>query len=131
MTNYYNDEMDSDGNYHYEYFDSYFEEPNRKALFIYDDETLIGFAMLNKYSYINKQPNAVLAEFTIFPMYRKKHLGYQAAKLLLNTYKGTWELKYNERNPGAKTLWSKVTKPFHPVAHRYSNDEIVLSFQTY
>jgi predicted acetyltransferase len=72
----------------------------------------------------------VLAEFTIFPMYRKRHLGYQTAELLFQTYPGTWELKYNERNAGAKALWNKVTKPFHPVAHPYSEDETVLAFQT-
>ncbi len=130
MTNYYDDEMDSDGNYPYGYFDSYFEEAGRKALLIYEDGTLVGFAMLHTYSYINAHPDNVLAEFTIFPMYRGKHLGRQTAETLFHTYRGTWELKYNERNMGAKTLWNKVTEPFWQIAHKYSDDETVLSFQT-
>ena len=34
MTNYYDDEMDEMGNYHYRYFDDYFTEPERTALLI-------------------------------------------------------------------------------------------------
>ena len=64
MTKYYNDGMDEKGNYHYRFFDAYFSEPERIALFIYNDETLVGFAMLNPYSYVGKQPDHVLAEFT-------------------------------------------------------------------
>ncbi len=130
MTNYYDDEMDETGNYHYGYFDAYFTEPERTALFIYDDRTLVGFAMINPYSYINEHPDHVLAEFTIFPMHRKRHIGKVAAELILKTYRGRWEIKYNEKNVGAKALWSRVTDSYHPEKHRYSNDEVVLSFLT-
>ena len=78
MTTYYDDEMDESGNYHYGYFDAYFTEPERKALLIYDRQVLVGFAMINPYSYIHGQPDHVLAEFTSFPMYRKKHLAFSA-----------------------------------------------------
>ena len=37
MTNYYDNEMDDQGNYPYKYFNAYFEEPERKALLIYND----------------------------------------------------------------------------------------------
>ena len=56
MTNFYDDPMDENGNYHYGYFDEYFIDPKRVAYFIYNDERLIGFAMLNPYSYINQNP---------------------------------------------------------------------------
>jgi predicted acetyltransferase len=130
MTNYYDDVMDAEGNYHYGYFDRYFEEPDRTALLLYEGNALVGFAMLNSYSYIGAQPDHVLAEFTIFPMYRRRHLGRQAAEWLFRTYPGAWELKYNERNAGAKALWTAATAPFCPAAHRYSADETVLAFQT-
>jgi predicted acetyltransferase len=129
MTNYYDDEMDAVGNYHYGYFDDYFTDPERTALFIYSDKLLVGFAMINPFSYINEHPDHVLAEFTIFPMYRKQHIGKCAAGLILKTYRGRWEIKYNEKNIGAKALWNKITASCHPVRHRYSEDETVLSFQ--
>jgi predicted acetyltransferase len=130
MTNYYDDEMDAEGNYHYGYFDRYFDEPERTALLLYAGDALVGFAMLNPYSYIGAQPDHVLAEFTIFPTYRRRHLGRQAAEWLFRAYPGRWELKYNERNAGAKALWTAATAQFAPAAHRYSADETVLTFQT-
>ena len=47
MTKYYPDNMDEQGNYHYGYFDAYFTDAERKAFFIYDDEIMVGFVMLN------------------------------------------------------------------------------------
>jgi predicted acetyltransferase len=128
MTNYYDDEMDEKGNYHYRYFDDYFTEFERTALFIYSDKLLVGFAMINPFSYINEHTDHVLAEFTIFPMYRKQHIGKSAAELILRTYRGQWEIKYNEKNIGAKALWNNITASYHPKRHRYSEDETVLSF---
>lgn len=40
MTNFYDDEMDEAGNYSYGYFDAYFTEPQRKALFIYSERKM-------------------------------------------------------------------------------------------
>ena len=130
MTNYYDNEMDDQGNYPYKYFNAYFEEPERKALLIYNDQLLVGFAMINPYSYINESPDYVLAEFTIFPMYRKEHIGGDAANKILETYKGRWEIKYNENNTAAKKLWNNVTALYYPAKHRYSDVETVLTFST-
>ena len=47
MTNYYDDTMDENGNYHYGHFDEYFSDSKRTAYLLYDEDTLIGFAMLN------------------------------------------------------------------------------------
>ena len=130
MTNYYADEMDENGNYSYGYFDAYFTEPERTALLIRDDTRLAGFAMLNPYSYIGGKPDHVLAEFTVFPQYRRKHLGKDAAECILRSYSGRWEIKYHEQNAAAKALWNQVTQPYHPQRHHYSNNETVLSFST-
>ena len=42
--------MDEKGNYHYGHFDEYFSDPKRVAYLLYDENTLVGFAMLNPYS---------------------------------------------------------------------------------
>lgn len=65
LTKHYPDKIDEHGNYHYEYFDAYFTEAERKALFIYDDEIMVGFDMLNPYSAIEYHPDYTVAEFTI------------------------------------------------------------------
>jgi len=59
MTNYYDDELDGEGNYHYGYFDAYFIQPERKAYFIYSDDRLAGFARI-LVSYAEKGDPAAL-----------------------------------------------------------------------
>lgn len=119
MTNFYDDEMDAVGNYHYGFFDAYFTEPERKALFIFCDKCLVGFAMINPYSYMDEKPDHVLAEFTIFPAYRKKHIATEAAEMIFAENRGHWEIKYNESNVAAKRLWNKVSAKYPS-----PNDEI-------
>ena len=128
MTNFYDDPMDENGNFHYGYFDEYFVDPERKAYFIYNDDALVGFAFICPYSNINAHPDFVLAEFTIFPSYRRKHYALDAIKLILATHKGNWEIKYNEKNVGAKSLWTSVTKEYNPQLVKLNKEETVLVF---
>lgn len=130
MTNYYANEMDAEGNYHYGYFDAYFSEPERKAFLIYSGDALAGFAMVNPYSYLGEAPDHVLAEFTIFPQFRKQGIASEAARQIFERFPGRWEIKYNEKNAGAKRLWNGVTENYLPVRHPYSENETVLAFST-
>jgi len=130
MTNYYDDELDALGNLHYGYFDAYFTDPKRKALFLRAQQRLVGFAMLHPYSYLDGDPDYVLAEFTVFPMYRGRHLAADAAELLFRRFAGCWEIKYNERNAAAKGLWRNATEKYHPQSTRLNDTETVLSFCT-
>ena len=128
MTNYYDNEMDAQGNYHYGYFDAYFSEPERRALLIYSGERLAGFAMVNPYSYIGGKPDYVLAEFTVFPAFRKQGIASEAVRQIFGRFRGSWEIKYNEKNTGAKQLWNKMTAAYSPVRCQYSDVETVLAF---
>lgn len=128
MTNYYDDEMDTHGNLHYGYFDAYFTDPRRKAFLIYEGKALIGFMMIHPYSNIHKKPDHVMAEFTIFPVYRRKHLAVSAVEEAFRLYNGSWEIKYNERNTAAKTFWTTVTRKYHPRKIVLNESETVLSF---
>ena len=130
MTKYYDNEMDENGNYHYGYFDAYFIQPERKAYFIYSDDRLAGFAMINPYSYIGAKPDHVLAEFTVFPAFRRRGIGMQAAQCILEVFPGSWEIKYNVKNTGAKCLWEGLTAQYSPVSYAYSENETVLAFST-
>jgi predicted acetyltransferase len=130
MTNFYDDEMDAAGVLHYGYFDAYFTDPKRKAFFLYEQRRLVGFAMIHPYSNMDGAPDYVLAEFTVFPMYRRRHLAAGAAELIFRRFRGSWEVKYNEKNAPAKGLWYKVTAPYHPQITRLNEEETVLSFRT-
>lgn len=128
MTNFYENEMDAEGNYRYGHFDAYFREPERKALFLSWNGCLAGFAMLNPYSYIGESPDHVLAEFTVFPRYRRKHIASEAANMIFAQNKGSWEVKYNEANAPAKALWNKVTAKYCPQRISLNPYETVLAF---
>lgn len=130
MTNFYDDPMDANGNYHYGHFDEYFTDPRRIAYFITKDDMLIGFAFINPYSNIGGNPDFTMAEFTIFPQYRRKHYALDTAKMLLSMHPGCWEIKYNEKNDRAKKLWNKVAEPYKPEVHQLNEEETVLAFST-
>lgn len=129
MTNFYDDEMDENGNFHYGYFDEYFSDPKRKAYFIYSENILVGFAMINPYSSINQNPDYTMAEFTIFPSFRRNHFAFAAVKMILERHRGKWEIKYNEKNAGAKKLWNTIAEQFNPTVHHLNDEETVLSFE--
>lgn len=129
MTMYYPDPMDENGNYHYGHFDEYFTDLKREAFFICDGSTIVGFAMLCPYSNIGGNPDYTMAEFTIFPTYRRKHFALEAASMILAGHPGRWEIKYNEKNAGAKKLWTAVTAPWHPAVHHLNEEETVFEFE--
>ncbi|MBQ7454800.1 MAG: GNAT family N-acetyltransferase [Clostridia bacterium] len=130
MTAFYPDEMDAQGNYHYGYFEDYFVNPQRKAFFLHDDDTFVGFAMVNPYSNIGETTDHTLAEFTVFPAFRRRHYAREAARLILDTFPGRWEIKYNEKNAPAKALWTAVAAPYRPAVHRLNDEETVFAFDT-
>ena len=130
MTNFYDDPMDEKGNYHYGHFEEYFTDPKRKAYFICNDDTLVGFAMLCPYSNIGQNPDYIMAEFTIFPSFRRNHFALRAAKQILEQHPGKWEIKYNEKNGAARKLWTSVTASYRPDVHRMNEHETVLTFRT-
>ena len=130
MTNFYDDPMDENGNYHYGHFDEYFSDPKRMAYLIYENDVLAGFAMLCPYSSIHQEPDFTMAEFTIFPSFRRKHLALEAARMILDLHPGNWEIKYNEKNHAAKKLWNTVTAPYEPEVYHLNEEETVLSFHT-
>ena len=93
MTNYYDDEMDEFGNYHYGYFEQYFVDEKRHAYFVYNDDKLVGFVMVHPYSVINLDIDYTMAEFCIFPTFRRNHYALDTVKLIFEMYKGKWEIK--------------------------------------
>lgn len=130
MTNYYDDELDAKGVLHDGYFDAYFTDPKRSAFFLYERQTLVGFAMIHPYFCFGGSPDYVLAEFTVFPMYRGRGLAKAAAETIFARFRGRWEVKYNEKNRPAAGLWTKLTAPYRPETIRLNETETVLFFST-
>ena len=130
MTRYYDDPFDGNGNLSYGYFDSFFTDPSRCAFFLLHEEELVGFAMINRCSMLGQSTDHVLAEFTVFPAYRRKHYALSSAQKLFDQFPGSWEIKFHERNIAASHLWQEVTSKYHPCHVRFAEEETVLLFST-
>lgn len=100
-----------------------------KHFFIYNDETMIGFSMIHPYSVLGGSPDHTMAEFTIFPSYRKHHFAKEVVKMIFATYRGEWEIKFNEKNAPAKSLWTSVTAQYSPKIYHLNEEETVLIFK--
>jgi len=128
MTQYYEDPIGEDDNFEYKYFSLYFEEPERAAYFIYDDRTLIGFAMINRHSFTNERIENCLAEFTIFPAFRQNGNGIKAIKALKAVRDGKWQLKYSTENIVGEQFWQKIKKMYHGKEEKLEGTEIAITF---
>lgn len=129
LTAYYPMEMDETGNYSYRYFDAYFEDVGRMALFLYDDGMFVGFAMINDYSCLGNPIDHAMGEFTVFPQYRKRHLGMEAVQTILERFPGRWEIKYCNANQAAARLWNSAAQRYNPTLSSIEDGtESVLSF---
>ena len=130
MTLYYDDEMDEEGNYHYGHFDSYFAgDPEREALYLRADGKLVGFALLNRYSHLGEAIDHAMAEFTVFPAFRRRGYASAAVRQILADRPGSWEIKFNINNQKAAAFWTGITAAYAPRRVSVNDCEDVLRFE--
>ena len=129
LTEYYPLDRDENGCYPYRYFDAYFLEPERIAYFILCDGLPAGFAMINRYSCLGHHPDHAMAEFTVLPEFRRRHLASEASRMILEKHPGKWEIKFSEKNTAAKKLWETLAAEYGPAVY-HMEDETVLEFAT-
>ena len=102
-------EMNNEAIFEYKYFDSYFQDNNREAYIIKEQETnkILGFAMVNQYMQKSKDGHSI-AEFMIVPKYRRLKIGKRVAFELFNMHKGNWEVKSSYGSAVALSFWKSV-----------------------
>lgn len=129
LSQYYNFEIDNNGNIYYKYFDAYFEnEACREAFLFYHNNKLIGFSMINSHSPNGEAIDHFVGEFTVFPQYRNSGLSTKAAKALFKNRKGIWQLKYSYKNQRAAKFWNKIILDYVLVDKIVCGDEVLLTF---
>lgn len=128
MTTYYDDPMDENGNYPYKYLPYYFTDKDWKAYFLYDDETMIGFALVNKHSFTGEPIDNCIAEFTIFPAYRHQGKGMDAIEALRAVRKGRWQLKYSTVNKQGEVFWQRVKERYNGKEQKLEGTETAITF---
>lgn len=119
-------QFSDDGLFGYKYLDNYFTEDGRFAYFIYVDNQLAGFALLNKYHECDRPIDWSIAEFFVSYNFRRKGVATETVRQLFEKHKGYYHIKYYRNNTASVILWNKV-------ARKYSggNYEIVVGNEPY
>jgi predicted acetyltransferase len=81
-------DVNADGVFAYEYFESYWIEPERKPLLITYDQNFVGFALTNAWSASGLGTDHAIAEFFILRKYRRANLGTRAAIKIISERSG-------------------------------------------
>jgi predicted acetyltransferase len=101
-------EVSADGLFAYEAFDSYWHEPGRFAFTIQADARLAGFALINRWSALDRPLDHSVGEFFVLRKFRRHRVGSRAAKLLFERFGGRWEVGVAWYNPPALAFWRTV-----------------------
>lgn len=107
---YFNFKINNNGIYEYDHFEDYFIDSNYIPYFIYSDNELVGFVLLNDYSPItNTHENIInVSEFFILKLYRKQGLGEMTFQALLEMHKGVWTIKPAAFSKEANAFWETI-----------------------
>ncbi len=129
MSRYYNDKMDKNGNFPYPYLPLYFSEESRRAYFFLEENELIGFALINSHSFTGEDIENCIAEFTVFPAYRRRGKGTEAIAALKEKRRGKWQLKYSQDNPEGERFWNGIKEKYNGTEPRLNEKETAITFE--
>ncbi len=118
-------DVNEHGLFEYNYLDYYFTEEKRYAYFIYINNKIGGFVLIDDEFMVleNKKDNPCydFSEMFILNAYKKKGYGEIVVKQIFDMYRGNWEIRPVPRSEGAKRFWIKVVK-------NYTNDNFIESY---
>lgn len=102
-------EVNEDGLFNYKpSLESYWQGSDHVPLMIRADGRIAGFALLNRWSALDRPLDRAVAEFFILRKYRRAGIGTRAAHDLFRRYPGRWEVPVADYNPGALLFWRSV-----------------------
>ena len=101
-------DVNADGVFDYEYFESYWSEPEREPLLITFGQNIVGFALINAWSASGLGTDQAIAEFFILRKYRRAKLGTRAAMKVISDRSGRWEIPIAFYNRPALAFWRSV-----------------------
>ena len=104
MTEFSPREVDNQGLFAYQYFDSYWSDGDRYPFLIRADSAIAGFALVR----FDEQGRADMAEFFVLRAHRRGGIGSAAARQLFEMFKGRWQVRQEPRNVVAQKFWRGV-----------------------
>ncbi len=105
--------LQADGTFGYPNLPLYWLDPDRRPFFIFLDDKLAGFILIQRGSEISSSPEVWdVAEFFILRRYRRQGIGADAAHRIWTRLPGPWEVRVNESNPAALHFWQHAISTF-------------------
>jgi predicted acetyltransferase len=124
-----------DGRYVYEWFDSYWIEPDRYPYLICRQEQLVGFALVMSHSPISRRtPCWFMAEFFILKAQRQQGHGQAALKHILTMHPVNWEIATFNKNQRAVSFWTNALLRLGPKdlqRETHTHDKLEWTVQTF
>lgn len=112
-------DMNESGMYGCPEVDLYWQEETRYAYWITTEGKTIGLAMVFPYSELDEPCDWSMAEFCIFPKYRRYGYGCEAAHAVMRRHKGDWQIVKHPANDRADAFWRKAVDTFTNGKYRF------------
>lgn len=104
-------EVDEDGLFAYPpTLDPYWQEPGHVPLLIRADGRVAGFALVNRWSALDRPVDWAMDQFFVLRKYRRAGVGTRAAHLVFRRFPGRWEVGVSRYNPDALPFWRSVVR---------------------
>jgi predicted acetyltransferase len=93
-------------------------DPTAILLTLLDDQQPVGFAMVARESHAGRSADYRMAEFFVSRAARRRGVGRNAVRLILDRFAGRWEITEYSRNPDAVKFWRNVVSLYTGGAFR-------------
>lgn len=101
-----NTEVEHDGRYKWDGLEDYWADQDLHPFLFRVDDQLAGFALVQRFSVISKQPIVWdIEDFFVMAKYRRLGVGRYAAKQLFEAFQGKWEIRVINGNERALHFW--------------------------
>lgn len=101
-------DLQADGRFEPYPLASYWTDPSRSAWFIWRDDVLAGFALVNDHAHSGGPIDNSVAEFFVLRKHRGSGVAADAAHLVFATRSGLWEVAVARKNTAALRFWRKA-----------------------
>ena len=93
----------------YEWLPTYFEgRDDRAAYLIYAEESLAGFALINRIAECDRPLDWAVAEFFVAYPFRRNGVGSAAMEQVFARHSGRWQIKYHSKNLPSAAFWNGI-----------------------
>jgi predicted acetyltransferase len=86
----------------------YFLRPSWSALFIWRNQVLAGFTLINDQTHSGERADRNVGEFFILRKHRGQGVAQLAAELVFSSHPGSWEVAVARKNVQARQFWRKT-----------------------